>query len=390
MVSTQLNTFIDKFHISIDEKKLIKLSLSGKRNKDSELKKIIVTAVDLKKGYCLNFVYRYNTKDITKNHEIVEGIEIIAEMLVNEFLIAELSTTTENIQLNFLPNGKAKLKIIDFKVQIKPDFTHDKNKKRLIIPNENIYLRELEVLNANFEIRREMSDKYKQINQYIELLAPVLSELKLPDNYHVVDMGSGKGYLTFALYDYLTNQLKQTITMTGVEYREDLVNTCSAIAKKANFNKLQFMKGSIVETKLDKIDILIALHACDTATDDAIFRGIQSNAALIVCAPCCHKQIRKAMKVPNELANITRFGILKERQAEIITDTIRAMILEAFGYKTNVFEFISLEHTPKNVMIVGRKTNPIGRNKTEILNEIASIKQLFGINKHYLETLLDI
>ena len=147
---------------------------------------------------------------------------------------------------------------------------------------------------------------------------------------------------------------------------------------------------SIVDTQLDKIDVLIALHACDTATDDAIFRGIKSGAALIVCAPCCHKQIRKAMNVSGELANITKFGILKERQAEIITDTLRAMMMEYFGYKTNVFEFIPLEHTPKNVMIVGRKVSTSVADQKRILADIAAIKKVYGIEKHYLETLLEI
>jgi hypothetical protein len=235
-----------------------------------------------------------------------------------------------------------------------------------------------------------MSDKYKQINQYIELLAPYLNDLSSINNLHIADMGSGKGYLTFALHDYIVNKLKLNAKTTGVEFRQELVDTCNTIAQKAGLKNISFVKGTIEKTELDKIDILIALHACDTATDDAIYRGIKSEAELIVCAPCCHKQIRKAMNVSNELNNITRFGILKERQAEIITDTLRAMILEANGYKTNVFEFISLEHTPKNVMIVGRKTTAKKTNKKQILTNIASIKKLYGIEKHYLETLLDL
>jgi hypothetical protein len=235
-----------------------------------------------------------------------------------------------------------------------------------------------------------MSDKYKQINKYIELLAPYLSELTVTDSLHFADMGSGKGYLTFALYDYLSNNLKINTHATGVEFREDLVWTCNSIARQAGFENLSFVKGTIEKTELEKIDILIALHACDTATDDAIFRGIQSDAELIVCAPCCHKQIRKAFNVTNELSNVTKFGILKERQAEIITDTIRAMILEAHGYKTNVFEFIPLEHTPKNVMIVGKKVRNAAPDKQGVLKNIAAIKQVFGIEKHYLETLLGI
>ncbi len=390
MTNPQILKFVDKLQLFIENKELIKLTLGGKRDQSSDLKKLIVTAVELKKGYCLNFVYRHNTKDITKNYEITEGIGMVTIALENDFLNAELFSTNENISLNILPNGKAKLKTTASTLQTTVTFAHDKSKERLINPHENIYLRELGISNVNWEIRREMSDKYKQINQYIELLAPNLSELSAIENLHVVDMGSGKGYLTFALHDYLTNKLKLNVKTTGVEFREDLVNTCNSIAQKAGFDSLSFVKGTIEKAELQKINLLIALHACDTATDDAIYRGIKSDAELIVCAPCCHKQIRKAMNVSNELINITRFGILKERQAEIITDTIRAMILEAHGYKTNVFEFISLEHTPKNVMIVGRKTSNKKTDKEQIVNNIAVIKKLYGIEKHYLETLLEI
>jgi hypothetical protein len=390
MLHINTKAFFEKLHLHVENKALIKLQLTGKRDKVSDLKKIIVTPVEIKKGYCLNFVYRHNTKDITKNFDIAEGLELIANALQNDFYNAELFATNENLSLIILPNEKAQLKTAEPTIQAPTTFTHDRVKERLIDIKENVYLRELGITNANWEIRREMNDKYKQINQYIELLAPNLSELSLPDNYHVVDMGSGKGYLTFALYDYLSNHLHQKVSMTGVEYREDLVKICNSIAEKANFKQLSFVKGTIEKTKLEHIDILIALHACDTATDDAIYRGIQSEAALIVCAPCCHKQIRNAFNVTNELSNVTKFGILKERQAEIITDTLRAMIMEAHGYKTNVFEFISLEHTPKNVMIVGRKTQKSNPDKQQILENIAAIKKVFGIEKHYLETLLGI
>ena len=390
-MNTKTKSFIEKLELFISAKELVKVQLTGKRNKLSDLKKIIIAGVELKKSYCLSFVYRHNTKDITKNYQISEGIDLIIKALETEFYNAELISTTEHLQLIILPNEKVQLKNLQpTTLQKTVTLTHDRIKERLIEPSENIYLRELGITNANWEIRREMSDKYKQINKYIELLAPYLNDFSKFESIHFADMGSGKGYLTFALYDYLANKLKINTKATGVEYREDMVNLCNNIAQKANFEGLNFIEGTIEKAELEKIDILIALHACDTATDEAIFRGINSNAELIVCAPCCHKQIRKAFNVSNELSNVTKFGILKERQAEIITDTLRAMIMEAFGYKTNVFEFISLEHTPKNVMIVGKKSRNEKPDKETILKNIAAIKQIFGIEKHYLETLLGI
>jgi len=387
-VKTNKDIFIEKLQFFVENKELIKFTLSSPKIKDTDLKKIIVTAVQLKRGYCLNFVYRHTTKDITKNFDISEGVELINSAIDCDFNNAEMLTAVENLQLYTLPTGKIQVKTSVSSLKSPVLLTHDKPKDKLISFENNIYLRELGVTNSNFELRREMSDKYRQINKYIELLAPNLKEVNLDAGFHVADMGSGKGYLTFALYDYLTNVLKLSPTMTGVEFRPDLVQICNDIAFKANFRDLKFVKGTIADIQLANIDVLIALHACDTATDDAIYRGITSEAKLIVCAPCCHKQIRKAMHVTSELNNITKFGILKERQAEIVTDTLRAMILEYFGYKTNVFEFIPLEHTPKNVMIVGRKNTNSSANKAQILQDIDAIKRLYGIEKHYLETLL--
>jgi hypothetical protein len=382
--------FFDKLAQSIDCRELIKLTISNKKDKFSSLQSVIVTLAQLKRGYRLNFVYRHTTRDITKNYEFAEGMELLKKAVATDFNNADLFSSHENVSLVTTPAGKVKLSTHEPTLQPVTVFHHDRIKSRLINPLGNIYLKELGITNAYWVIRREMSDKYKQINRYIELIEPEIRDLTLPADYHVVDMGSGKGYLTFALYDYLANSLGKTPVMTGVEFREDLVNSCNLIAEKSKFHQLNFISGSIEKVELNKIDILIALHACDTATDDAIYRGITSNASLIVCAPCCHKQIRKELQVTNELNHIVRFGILKERQAEIITDTIRAMILEANGYKTKVFEFISTEHTPKNVMIVGRKAAKENPGKQKILEDIAAIKAMFGIERHYLEELLTI
>jgi hypothetical protein len=206
-------------------------------------------------------------------------------------------------------------------------------------------------------------------------------------------MGSGKGYLTFALYDYLHNVLNLKTKITGVEFREDLVALCNGIAMKSGFDNLGFVQGSIEDYEARQMDILIALHACDTATDDAIYKGISANASLIVVAPCCHKQIRREMETnrkANEVSFLTKYGIFLERQAEMVTDGIRALILEYHGYKTKVFEFISDVHTPKNVLIVGTKAKVTQERKEEIKKAIKQAKYDFGIDTHHLEKLLKI
>jgi SAM-dependent methyltransferase len=385
----KLAVFFDKLSAGINDNTLVKLLLSNRKDKKSELKKIAVTIVLLKEKYYLSFVYKYADKDITKNHEKKEGMELIKKAVENDFFNADLYSSSSTINLMAKQNKKIQLRITNASCESPVNFNHNRIKERLIKTNENVYLEKLGIVDSGWNIRRGMNDKYKQINKYIELLKPYLTDKLLFNGCHIVDMGSGKGYLTFALYDYITNTLKKDINMTGIEIRAELVSQCNDIAVESKFNKLKFVQGNIEETSINSMDILIALHACDTATDDAIYRGIKSNSSLIVCVPCCHKQIRKELCPPGVLGNVVKHGILKERQAEIITDSLRAMLLEAFGYRTNVFEFISTEHTQKNVMIAGEKTADNNFDRTEVLNSISAIKDIFGIKKHYLETLLE-
>ena len=390
MTNEKLELFFDKLTKFIDEEKLIKLILSSKKDKASDLKNITISIVKLKKGLFLSFVLRHNTNDITKNYDFNEGKDLIKQYLNDKFYNAEAFSNDENLILTSTKKGVFSLKTKKASLKPKMTFSHDKPKNKLIKTQNNIYLKELGITTSEDTVIPSKTDKYRQINRYVELLVPYLNHIKWNDALHIVDMGSGKGYLTFALYDYIQNTLDKNIKMTGVEFREGLVNICNDIAKKSNFNNLNFIEGTIEKAKINNIDVLIALHACDTATDEAIFRGISSNASLIVCAPCCHKQIRKELNVTNELNHIVKHGILKERQAEIITDTLRALIMEAFGYKTKIFEFISTNHTPKNLMIVGEKTTIDENKKKTILKDISNLKNIYGIKKHYLETLLKI
>jgi hypothetical protein len=198
-------------------------------------------------------------------------------------------------------------------------------------------------------------------------------------------MGSGKGYLTFALYDYLNNSLQADASMTGIELRDNLVQFCNALARKSSFKNLDFIAQDIFDYQPKRIDMLIALHACDIATDIAIAKGILAKAEIIVVAPCCHKQLRKEMNTQSAMNGITKFGIMEERQAELLTDGIRALLMEAHGYQVKALEFVSLEHTPKNMMLIGiKKNNP----NLDALTKIVEIKAQFGIKTHYLETLL--
>lgn len=382
--------FLKMVERAIKNDDFLGIKLALKRNEDYEIRTVSGKLVELKKGIHLSLIYRYPTKDITKNITLDKVVDLIRENLENHFLQAELNTQEYNYYLTLFGNGKSKLrhKINDHIKHVTR--THDHEKNRLIKSEDNIYLRALGVTNEVFRVKSKMQDKYKQINKYAEIINDILKKTVLPDDPVIVDMGSGKGYLTFALYDYFQNIRENKPKVIGVEIREDLVKICNRIAKEASFEDLTFIKDSIQESNFERIDFLLALHACDTATDDAIFKGIESKSKLIVCAPCCHRQVRKNMITEGIFNNITKHGILMERQAELLTDTIRSMILESFGYRTRVFEFISTVHTPKNVLIVATKMEDKSEPDAKIIQEIQELKAKFGISYHHLERLTGI
>lgn len=400
MTNTEtLNRFSELLKTSIADKNLVKLSLGNYQGNDKDLKNVYVKLVKIKRVDMLSFNYRYKTRDIFKNLSLEDGSKLIINFLSNDFKIGTLFTVEQEIIIEHDKKNVIKLRERFFNTKLQPNLSHDKEKKRLIKPSDNPYLHALKITDAEGNVFKNAQDKYKQINQYIEILSSLIKELPAGTIKNVVDMGSGKGYLTFALYDYLHQQLNLKAKVTGVEFREDLVTLCNDIAKQANFDQLHFVEGTIEDYKVKEINLLIALHACDTATDDAIFKGIKAGAELIVVAPCCHKQIRREIekhKVQNDVSFLTKYGIFLERQAEMVTDGIRALILEYFGYKTKVFEFISDAHTPKNVLVVGVKSlNPLKgtsevKRKEEILQKIKETKAYFGIDYHHLERLLEI
>ncbi|WP_432709793.1 class I SAM-dependent methyltransferase [Pedobacter sp.] len=393
--TTSLQEFETAINSSLIDGTFLKLSLGNYKGPEKDLKNIYVRVIQVKRANKLSFTYRYKTRDIVKNYSYEEGVALVMTQIVNGFAMSTLFTSKMDLSLVQKRDGLGyELITKPASLNLQPSLSHNKEKVRLVNADiQKKYLHELNITDAKGEVFKNAQDKYKQINQYISLLSPLLQNFKDQELQHVVDMGSGKGYLTFAFYDYLINVLKLNTRVTGVEYRPDLVELCNRIAVNSGFNGLRFQEGTIQDYEAERIDLLIALHACDTATDDAIFKGITAGARLIVVAPCCHKQIRREMtasKVKNELSYITKYGIFLERQAEMVTDGIRALILNYFGYETKVMEFVSGVHTPKNVLVVGIKQREDDAKKLEVLEKIKAAKAYFGIGHHYLERLFNL
>ena len=392
-ITEKAQEFTTESENSLNNGSFVKLSLGNYHGTDESLKNIYIKKVLIRKEPRLSLTYRYKTRDITKNHTFEEVIEMLKQWLGNDFHVATLQTVDSDVLFEMHPSGKTTLKKKAVTNRETPSLNHDKNKNRLISPGGKGYLFDLKITDQQGNVFQNAQDKFRQINHYIDILSSLIREINPGNDVRVADMGSGKGYLTFALYDYLKNVLNLAPEVTGIEFREDLVTLCNQIAQNAGFGGLSFREGTIEQFDATGTNILIALHACDTATDDAIFKGIQAESDLIVVAPCCHKQIRRQIekhKTENDVSFLTRHGIFLERQAEMVTDGIRALVLEYFGYKTKVFEFISDAHTPKNVLIVGTKGSRSEKSQAAALEKIREAKRFFGIEYHHLERLAGI
>jgi 16S rRNA G527 N7-methylase RsmG len=382
----EINLFLTAVRNAFTDDSFHKITLSKPKKKDDILANVYVRTVMLKKDKSLSFTYRYKTNDQTKNYDLAAGIEVLSQLLDTHFLSATLFTNDADYTL--LSNHKGHATFLQNKASqlTQNEQVHNRAKVKRSAAND-AYLQLLGIANAKGEIIPSMADKFRQINKYLEIIESHLHTIPLPPQIHIVDMGSGKGYLTFALYDYLKNKKGLQVSMVGIELRTELVDFCNDAAEKCGFEHLRFVCERIEHFDTPQIDILIALHACDTATDDALFKAIVAKASLIVCAPCCHKQIRQQVKGKTQQSALLKYGIFKERQFEMVTDTLRALILEKNHYSTNIFEFVSNEHTRKNIMLIGSKSAE-KNNVAAIDKKIMEIKATYQIEFHYLEKLL--
>lgn len=377
-----MEDFLNKLEISLRNDSLVKLTLSKPAVNDDGLKNVIVRPVLLKKKKVYQFVYRYEKRDETKNYNTSQTLIILKNLIHASFLNASLFTITEDVTFSVGAKGKPMMtckRLDEPRIQ---DFNHDHEKQRLI-DQKNPWWHLLGLTTSDGRIVADMQHKFKQICKYVEIVDGVIRHTKFDDTIYISDMGAGKGYLTFALFEYLTNHYPNQIVMEGVEIRKDLVHKINEIIDSSQLSGIRFVENTIEKYQPSRLDILIALHACDTATDDAIIKGIRNKAKLIICAPCCHKQIRKEMEQSGKTDSITKYGIFLERQAALITDAIRALVLEYYGYKTQVMEFVEMENTPKNILLVGKKTDkPV--DKEYILEQIKALLSQYGIKEHYL------
>ena len=353
------------------------------RVKSSALKNVYVRPLIIKNKRVLQFTYRNATNDVFKNFSLAEARIELKSLLEKEFFFADLIHAEGTESLKISPQG---ISSFTSNQQSGTVVNVEHNREKVHALNSKTpYWNTLGITNSEGVVLAPAQKKFKQVAHYIDLFEHLVNEHHLPAKARIADFGCGKGYLTFALYDYLRNTKNLSPQITGYDLREGLVHDANTLAAACNYSDLKFEAKDINAVNDIQFDVLIALHACDIATDIAIAKGIRDEAELILVAPCCHKQVRKDLKHTDErISPILKYGILKERTAETLTDTIRALYLEYFGYTVKVQEFISVEHTPKNVLITAAKT----KSRPEAFAEIMSLKTMFGLQTHFLETCL--
>ena len=389
--------FLELLRPAVLDGTLVKLTLGKPRTTQGTLKNVFIRPVTLKTGPHFAFVWRHDTRDITKNLSPDDALASVSEMLGTDFLDAHLFTPTQHAQFESAADGKSRLRT----TRVDPSTatsaptasdSHDRSKTHLV-PAQAPWLRALGVTNDRGQPREGMADKFRQIQKFAELLTHLFDEaFPSPESgdaasapLRLIDMGSGKGYLTFALAEVFRSR----VTVRGVEARQELVDLCNRVARDTGLAPvLSFTAGSIASTPIDACDVLIALHACDTATDDALARGVAAGARLLVVAPCCQKELRRQLTAPPVLADALRHGIFQERQAEFVTDALRAQLLQWAGYRTKVFEFISTEHTAKNLMIAAIKDSGEAANNTAVAERIRAFAAFYGIRDQQLAAAL--
>jgi SAM-dependent methyltransferase len=368
-------------------RELIRITLAGPRGADKSLRQITIRPVTIKEQILLSFVYRHETRDVTKNLIPEDAFPLIGDLMGGTFAHGYLQTPKGVTHLDYPGYRPARIryeKLVDKAATSGQPGAHDRTKQRQIeatVP----WLQALGITSANGTLFRGMEAKYRQIHRFVELLDHLLGDVKFTaaEPIHIVDMGCGKGYLTFATYEHFRRVHGGELRVFGIESRPELVEVTNRVAGQVGFPGLSFVAGTIAESPVEKTDVLIALHACDTATDDALAKGIAAGARLLMVAPCCHKQIRPQLVPPPVLAPGLRHGILLQREADFVTDALRAALLEWAGYDTQVMEFIAPEHTSKNLLITAvKRTARFDRDAAA--ERVRALAAFYGIREQQL------
>lgn len=373
----------------LNESTFVRASFTGtQRGSEMEWVKLAIRPVMLKQGRHLQFSYFDQRKDITKNYSGDELMAKVDEAVNLPFANFHVQTTAEDIHVRISKKGKP-LVSREKASRGSASLVHDREKQTLLAPDAP-FLQAVGITTADGRIKSDMIAKYKQINQFLELIVGTGELEKFThEPVRVIDCGCGSAYLTFATYDYLSDRLELSVQMTGIDIKADVLAKHTEKVRALGWRGLEFVAAKIIDYTPDETpDMVLALHACDTASDEAIAQGIKWGSKLIIAAPCCHHDLQAQLNkqpTPLPFMPVMRHGILHERLGDILTDSFRALLLRIMGYRTDVVQFVDTEHTPKNLMIRAVKTAEPGDPK--FVQEYHELKKYWSVTP-YLEKLL--
>lgn len=400
--ASPIERFLALVDASCTEDRFVELRLTAPRTGSAGPERVLVRLIQLGGAAQLSFTSRESRRDTTQNLPLAQGLAQIRGELGAPWRSAWLSTTNGDWQLQFDRRDRPRLVAHAAKTASAPDRAHDAKKQHVLGAEANDWLLALGILDARGQTAPGMGSKRQQITRFVEVLHHLArdcgwdaTETAPETPLTVVEAGCGKGHLSFAAWHLLHRVLRRTTRVVGVELRPELVAAANAAAVRLGAEGLSFVAGDIAEPDVLpaaplRVDAWIALHACNTATDHAIRRGIECGATLIAVSPCCHQELRPQLRSPPVLAPLLRHGIHMATQAEMLTDALRALLLQTAGYDTRVFEFISPEQTSKNRMVLAvRRARPLPPAQLQaVRDELAALKAFFGVRQQTLETLL--
>ena len=354
--------------------RLYQIIISNPRRKE-EVFKVKVRPIMMKGSICFQETISRGTQVFHENYEKDGMLDRLVRYMEEDF--RQLEAQSMDGKLNVLVSKKGRMTIKQQKAdspqnQMMPDMSHNRSKQYILKEGVPVpFLIDLDVQTTEGAIVKSKYNKFKQINRYLEFVEDILPALPKERTIHIIDFGCGKSYLTFALYYYLHELKHLDVMITGLDLKTDVINKCNQLAERYGYDQLQFFKGDISTFQgAECVDMVVTLHACDTATDFAIKKAVDWGARVIFTVPCCQHEVNK--QIENELLSpVFQYGLLKERISALLTDGIRANLLEEAGYETQVLEFISMEHTPKNILIraVKRERDASVTNRRKSIEE---------------------
>ena len=368
--------------------RLYQIIISSPRKK-GEAVKIKIRPVMVKGSVCYQETISRGTQVFHENHEKEEMLVKILSYMETDF--KQLEAESMDMKMTALVSKKGKVTLKQQKrgpepMVKRPDISHNRGKKYLLEEGKPVpFLVDLGIQTKEGQVTHAKYDKFRQINRYLEFVDDILPTLEKEGSVHIIDFGCGKSYLTFALYYYLHELKKMEVHITGLDLKKDVIEKCNLLAEKYGYDNLRFCHGDIsTYAGAEKVDMVVTLHACDTATDYAIQKAVEWNAKVIFTVPCCQHEVNR--QIQNDILNpVLKYGLLKERMAAIVTDAVRANLLEEAGYDTQVLEFIDMEHTPKNILIravkgqirgKGQKTDTGVERMTQFLQVNTTLQEL--------------